>query len=33
MFELQVARNTVTLAEALTQIHQAVGCEVIIDAE
>jgi cobalt-zinc-cadmium efflux system outer membrane protein len=33
MFELQVARNTATLAGALAQIQRAVGCEVIVDTK
>ena len=33
MFELQVARNTATLAGALAQIDRAVGCETIIEGE
>jgi len=33
MFELQVARNTATLAGALAQINRAVGCEAVVDAE
>lgn len=33
MFELQVARNTATLAGALAQIDRAVGCETIVDVE
>lgn len=33
MFELQVARNTATLAGALAQIDRAVGCETLIEAQ
>lgn len=33
MFELQVARNTATLAGALAQINRAVGCETIVGSQ
>ena len=33
MFELQVARNTATLAGTLAQIHRAVGCELLVETK